>query len=275
MAEEMMGAIENLRNPSIGPIDFFSLPSWKLYDNPHYSFTCLPPHVSVSASKLTSLFRPCAEEDDELTSELELALARIEELKVELELERRMRKRVESLNRTLARDLAEERKARQAAESLRAKLEEELEIAKEEIEEERQMLIVADVWREERVQMKLAEAKLIMEEKLQKEPPPPPPPPGIPTVITTLSSNENKGNGNHGGGGGGSGGAPASQQRREVENPHIKRGIKGSVEFPKVVRRDGTKVAPQLGFSLECQKAQLMILMKHHHHKTPPDNLVM
>lgn len=212
--------------------------------------------------------------------ELELALARIEELKVELELERRMRKRVESLNRALARDLAEQRKARQLAESLRAELQDEVKKAKEEMEEERRMLMVAEVWREERVQMKLAEAKFIMEEKLNVIASPEKPA----GMVASDSSNESKTSGANvgAGGGGGSDGAPVRQQRKEVENPHIKRGIKGCVEFPKVLKKDGMKVAP-LGFSLECQKAQLMILMKHNHHKTSSscattaftDNLVM
>ncbi|KAM0946738.1 putative protein BRANCHLESS TRICHOME [Dioscorea sansibarensis] len=278
MEEEVMASIENLRNPSIGPIDYFSLPTWKLYDNPqYYSSTCLPPHFSVSASKLTSLFRPMHDDNDEL----ELALARIEELKVELELERRMRKRVESLNRALARDLAEQRKARQLAESLRAELEDEVKKAKEEMEEERRMLMVAEVWREERVQMKLAEAKVIMEEKLHLIASPETPA----GMVASDSSNENKTSGTDDGDGdgdGGSDGAPVRQRRKEVENPHIKRGIKGWVEFPKVLKKDGMKVAP-LGFSLECQKAQLMILMKHNHLKTSSsscatgftDNLVM
>ncbi|KAH7664652.1 hypothetical protein IHE45_14G133700 [Dioscorea alata] len=266
MEEEVMASIENLRNPSIGPIDYFSLPTWKLYDNPHYSSTCLPPHFSVAAAKLTSIFRPMNDDNDEL----ELALARIEELKVELELERRMRKRVESLNRALARDLAEQRKARQLAESLRVELEDKVKKAMEEMEEERRMLMVAEVWREERVQMKLAEAKFIMEEKLNVIASPEKPA----GMVASDSSNENKTN---------SDGAPVRQQRKEVENPHIKRGIKGCVEFPKVLKKDGMKVAP-LGFSLECQKAQLMILMKHNnHHKTSSsscataftDNLVM
>ncbi|PON73517.1 hypothetical protein PanWU01x14_056990 [Parasponia andersonii] len=47
----------------------------------------------------------------------------------------------------------------------------------------------------------------------------------------------------------------------ETENPHIKRGIKGFVEFPRVVRAIGSKNR-QWGTKLECQKAQLRILLK-------------
>nr|XP_027101550.1 protein BRANCHLESS TRICHOME-like [Coffea arabica] len=60
----------------------------------------------------------------------------------------------------------------------------------------------------------------------------------------------------------------AASQRRaspEPENPHIKRGIKGFVEFPKVVRAIGSK-SRHFGTKLECQKAQLRILLKQ---KTP------
>ncbi|KAJ0971175.1 hypothetical protein J5N97_019134 [Dioscorea zingiberensis] len=231
------------------------LPSWKLYHNPHYS------HSPSSSSKYpheesplhSSSIEPmaCGESPSDL---LELARARIEELQVEVEFERRMRKRVESLNRALARDLAEERKAREAAESLRAKLELEVNKQMEELEEERRMLRVAEVWREERVQMKLSEAKIIMEEKLRQlgsvTKPLEAAAPGTPTANEAVS---------------------VSHQRREVENPHIKRGIKGFVEFPKVVKGkaiNGTISAGKdgkgghVGFNLECQKAQLRILMR-------------
>uniref|UniRef100_A0A0V0H1Z1 Putative ovule protein n=1 Tax=Solanum chacoense TaxID=4108 RepID=A0A0V0H1Z1_SOLCH len=48
---------------------------------------------------------------------------------------------------------------------------------------------------------------------------------------------------------------------QEAENPHIKRGIKGFVEFPKVVRAISSK-SRHWGTKLECQKAQLRILLK-------------
>lgn len=52
----------------------------------------------------------------------------------------------------------------------------------------------------------------------------------------------------------------------EAENPHIKRGIKGFVEFPKVVRAIGCRSSKHLGSKLECQKAQLKILLKQKGH---------
>ncbi|KAH0735548.1 hypothetical protein KY285_011255 [Solanum tuberosum] len=48
---------------------------------------------------------------------------------------------------------------------------------------------------------------------------------------------------------------------QEAENPHIKRGIKGFVKFPKVVRAISSK-SRHWDTKLECQKAQLRILLK-------------
>ncbi|XP_042018909.1 protein BRANCHLESS TRICHOME-like [Salvia splendens] len=53
-----------------------------------------------------------------------------------------------------------------------------------------------------------------------------------------------------------------SLMTKEAENPHIKRGIKGFVEFPKVVKAIGCTSSKHLGSKLECQKAQLKILLK-------------
>jgi hypothetical protein len=52
-----------------------------------------------------------------------------------------------------------------------------------------------------------------------------------------------------------------SRASPEPENPHIKRGIKGFVEFPRVIRAIGSKNR-HWGTKLECQKAQLRILLK-------------
>ncbi|KAK8569792.1 hypothetical protein V6N13_046836 [Hibiscus sabdariffa] len=49
----------------------------------------------------------------------------------------------------------------------------------------------------------------------------------------------------------------------ETENPHIKRGIKGFVEFPRGVRAMNGSKTRQWGSKLECQKAQLSVLLKH------------
>ncbi|KAJ8498395.1 hypothetical protein OPV22_008947 [Ensete ventricosum] len=198
-------------------------------------------------------------------SELELAHARIEELKAEVEQERRMRCKAESTSKALARELAEERRAREAAEGLRRRMEaelasgqEEVERVMREIEEERRMLQIAELWREERVQIKLLEAKLVMEEKLQQ----------MTTTTTTTAAGQGKREGenkvcSHGQSG------QHGQQRREVENPHIRRGIKGFVEFPKVGRtqrpaREGRVASGES--NLECQRAQLRILLRHRNH---------
>ncbi|KAF3790445.1 Uncharacterized protein EJ110_NYTH16450 [Nymphaea thermarum] len=111
----------------------------------------------------------------------------------ELEVERKLRRRMESMNKKLADELTEtkallakaykelgsERKVKQVMEELcdelargiredKAEAEElKKESAKawEEVEREREMLQLADVWREERVQMKLADARFQLEEK--------------------------------------------------------------------------------------------------------------
>ncbi|CAN6288764.1 unnamed protein product [Urochloa humidicola] len=56
--------------------------------------------------------------------------------------------------------------------------------------------------------------------------------------------------------------------RREAatggENPHIRRGIKGCVEFPRAVRvRPREEERVDLVSNLECQRAQLRVLMRH------------
>ncbi|WOK93025.1 hypothetical protein Cni_G01718 [Canna indica] len=219
------------------------------------------------------------DKDDEalpLPSELELAHAHIKELKGQLEIERRMRCRMESMNKSLNRELIEERRAREAADEIIRRLEEELTVAREEaerarreIEEERRMLQIAELWREERVQIKLVEAKLVMEEKLQEM---------MKLMATTAAAAASSANsptknkdleikemitvngksqdGQHG------------QSRREVENPHIRRGIKGFVEFPKpkVVKTQKSNNNLREGrveSNLECQRAQLRILLRN------------
>lgn len=125
--------------------------------------------------------------------EQERIKAMIRTMKEELHNERKEKRKMEMLNGKLAKELAEakitimrslqdlekERKARQLMEDVcdelareigedKAQVEElKLESIKvrEEVEEERKMLQMAEVWREERVQMKLIEAKLALEEK--------------------------------------------------------------------------------------------------------------
>ncbi|KAF0928743.1 hypothetical protein E2562_006162 [Oryza meyeriana var. granulata] len=153
----------------------------------------------------------------------------------------------------------------------------EVERALEEVDEERRMLRVAELWREERVQMKLADAKAAMEEKLQEI--------AAATAIaddkksSTASSSSPMTTGKS---------SPTSHHhgqqisqattsgqpqlhRREAaggENPHITRGIKGFVEFPRAVRvRPPREERVDLVSNLECQRAQLRALTRH---RNPP-----
>ncbi|XP_062200178.1 protein BRANCHLESS TRICHOME-like [Phragmites australis] len=272
-------------------------PPWKLYRNPLYSpqddhspsvpsfsrSSCqgrkdLEPHMIV-------VFDDGGGEEVELdqgygamSSELELCVARIRELRADLEFERRMRRKAEALNEALAAELSEERRRGEAAEAeCRALREEagatraEAERAMEEIKEERRMMRVAELWREERVQMKLANARAAMEEKLRD----------IDDAVAELhataascnkssrsrSPNASKSNSTsqHG-----EQSPSRSQQgqlhRREAggsKNPHIRRGIKGSVEFPRAVRMRPREERVDLVTNLECQRAQLRVLMRH------------
>ncbi|KAF5188962.1 Branchless trichome [Thalictrum thalictroides] len=225
-----------------------------------------------------------------MDSELDMARAKIHELKAQLEFERKTRKKLETFNKKLCKQLSEERKRKQAVEDVCQKLAREIasekgemDRIKKDIVEERKMLRVAEVLREERVQMKLSEAKILFEEKLSQlskpaatnmehhtvrivtsnEPS---------TTMTDQNSNTITSNNHHlvfvG---------SALNKRRasppEAENPHIKRGIKGFVEFPRVVRAISSR-GRQLGSKVECQKAQLRLLLRHKS-PFPSENLVM
>ncbi|VAH18135.1 unnamed protein product [Triticum turgidum subsp. durum] len=264
-------------------------PSWKLYHNPHY----LSPRGDSSGPSRRSPSRPehhrpmiVANFDEDggggmeqqlgygdggLTSVSDL-LARVEELAAELEFERRMRRKVEALNEVLAAELAEERRR---VEAERARM-------REELDEERRMLRVAELWREERVRMKLADARAAVEEKLREVANA-----GHRAADATAAAEgcscrsgspiggkaslasvgqQSPASSQHGQQ------SPASGQhsqshRREVtggENPHIRRGIKGSVEFPRAVRvRPRGEERVDLVSNIECQRAQLRVLMRH------------
>ncbi|ERN06349.1 hypothetical protein AMTRI_Chr06g191460 [Amborella trichopoda] len=125
--------------------------------------------------------------------EQERIRAAVQALTEELDAEKRLRRRAESLNKKLSREinsmrtslvetekeLERERKARELMEEVcdelargigedKAEVEElkrESAKVREEVEREREMLQLADVWREERVQMKLADARYQLEEK--------------------------------------------------------------------------------------------------------------
>ncbi|KAG6511523.1 protein BRANCHLESS TRICHOME-like [Zingiber officinale] len=183
----------------------------------------------------------------------------VEELRKELEHERLLRRRAEGESRALARELAEERQARGRLEEELERKRAEAERAEREMEEERRMLQIAELWREERVQIKLLEAKVAMEEKLQQmvmmnatasD--------GQRRAATKVKVNECKSQ------------CGGQAKKEAVENPHIRRGIRGHVEFPKVVRTatqhkggGGWKVDISNEANLECQRAQLRVLMRH------------
>uniref|UniRef100_A0A2N9E176 Protein BRANCHLESS TRICHOME n=1 Tax=Fagus sylvatica TaxID=28930 RepID=A0A2N9E176_FAGSY len=365
MVMMMISSPENPRNESISsqPITTSTCPSWKLYENPFYYHQqqqqqqCQSSntnkhlhhlHLPRSTRKIAASFWDLTFLRPIMESELEFARAQIMELKAEVEYERKARKKAESINKRLAKELAEERRGREAIERVCEELAKgissdkaEVNRMKREMDEERKMLRMAEVLREERVQMKLTEAKILFEEKLleleestriqiersshsklkEKNQVADHNPPG--TTTTTASSNDvacfsrkfkhlvlneksaccndynssgvdsresarsvqddksaySDSNGgvdsrgstrlvlgekawnNNNSGGGVSFMTVQRKASPEPENPHIKRGIKGFVEFPRVVRAIGSK-SRHWGTKLECQKAQLRILLK-------------
>ncbi|CAA3025932.1 protein BRANCHLESS TRICHOME-like [Olea europaea var. sylvestris] len=310
----MVRSQENSQDQMVptAPITTSICPTWKLYENPFYISHQQENHqqnltheqihhlhLPISARKIAASFWDLTFIKPLMESELEVARGQIVQLKAELECERKVRKNMESLNKKLARELSEERKGREALERVCQDLAKEVSFdkgefdrMKKEMEEERKMLHVSEVLREERVQMKLSEAKLLLEEKLlelednrriqiesssfkkdeknQEN--------DIDHYRTTSSStvnnrgfktldkirfvladkpsyNNTDNNGKL---------QSMVIQRRaspEPENPHIKRGIKGFVEFPKVIRAIGCR-SKHMGTKLECQKAQLNLLLK-------------
>ncbi|KAL4346469.1 hypothetical protein GQ457_17G022750 [Hibiscus cannabinus] len=131
-------------------------------------------------------------------------------------------------------ELENQIKARKKAESVNQKL------AKELAEQRRGREAL------ERVCGKLA-LRISMEETKRAPPPPGPPQFAAESTGVTVSS------------------AAAVHRKAspETENPHIKRGIKGLVEFPRGVRAMNGSKTRQWGSKLECQKAQLSVLLKH------------
>ncbi|WVZ57642.1 hypothetical protein U9M48_008002 [Paspalum notatum var. saurae] len=287
-------------------------PPWKLYHNPHYSphdtlhrcpcsSSSPSPRFSCHGRKIPEPPSPMiiAPDDDEdevleldgygaMSSELELCVARIRGLRAELDLERRMRRKAEALSEALATELAEERRRGEAE---RRALREEAGAARaeadrvlEDVEEERRMLRVAELWREERVQMKLADARAAMEEKMRE----------VDDAVAgalhgaydddaaAAAAGDNNRSTCSSPDAGKSPCSSSQQQGRQSpsrsqhhrrepnsggENPHIRRGIKGFVEFPRAVRvrpRDRDRdERVDLVSNLECQRAQLRVLMRH------------
>ncbi|KZV22444.1 protein BRANCHLESS TRICHOME [Dorcoceras hygrometricum] len=261
-----------------------SCPTWKLYENPFYisqqNQTLLHQehgstdkkqihrlHLPISARKIAASFWDLTFIKPFMESELEMAKAQINELKAELDCERKERRKMESLNKRLAKELSGEKKGREALERVCAELAKEISSDKGEItrlkkgiEQERKMLRVAEVIREERVQMKLAEAKILLEEKfteleVAKKMG------ADPSLSSSFEAKQEEGTDNQ---------ETRAQtmavvQKRsspEPENPHIRRGIKGFVEFPRMVRAIGCTSSKNLSNKLEYQKAQLKILLK-------------
>lgn len=147
-----------------------------------------------SKKKIEHFLRKLSEERAAWRSrEHEKVRAIIDDIKVDLNRERKNRQRLEIVNSKLVNELAEaklsskrykqefdkERKSRELIEEVCEKLatkigEEKAEVEalkresmnlREEVEEERKMLQMAEVWREERVQMKLIDAKVVLEDQ--------------------------------------------------------------------------------------------------------------
>ncbi|CAN6883237.1 unnamed protein product, partial [Brassica oleracea] len=144
--------------------------------------------------KLEHFLRKVSEERASWRSkEHEKVRAIIEDMKDDINREKKARHKLEAVNLKLVNELADsklgvkrhmhdyqkERKARELIEEVCDELAKEIEEDKaeidalksesmnlrEEVEDERRMLQMAEVWREERVQMKLIDAKLALEEK--------------------------------------------------------------------------------------------------------------
>ncbi|KAE8710773.1 Lung seven transmembrane receptor family protein [Hibiscus syriacus] len=282
-------------------------PCWKLYENPFY---CSPVHhrqqpcprnkrlhrlgLPLSARKIAASFWDLTFFKPVMDSDLDIARAHIIELKAELEYERKARKKAEAINKKLVKEVDEERRGREALERVCEELASEISLdkaaivrMKKEVEEERKMLRMAEVLREERFQMKLTEAKILFEEKLleleetkrisqkKKED-------KIPAFTANLSgkfsrlvfsekSCDNSTNTvdsrelTRFASSESSSCTSSMEIKRkaspETQNPHIKRGIKGFVEFPRVVQAIGSK-SRHWGTKLECQKTHLKILLK-------------
>lgn len=108
-------------------------------------------HERKAKSRLESLHKRLAKEFQELKKALGKALH-------DLERERKARELMEDVCDELAREIGEDKARVEEMKRESAKV-------REEVEEERKMLQMAEIWREERVQMKLMEAKLELEEK--------------------------------------------------------------------------------------------------------------
>uniref|UniRef100_J3N4X7 GTD-binding domain-containing protein n=1 Tax=Oryza brachyantha TaxID=4533 RepID=J3N4X7_ORYBR len=181
----------------------------------------------------------------------------LRELRAELEVERRMRRKAEALSEVLAVELEEERRRGGAAEAecrrMRGEVGEmraEVERALEEIDEERRMLRIAAA---ELIDAAAAVATATADDKKISSTS------SSPTTSIKSSPTNHQSQATSG-----------QLHRREVaggENPHIARGIKGFVEFPRAVRVRPREERVDLVSNLECQRAQLRALTRH---RNPP-----
>ncbi|KAL4384713.1 hypothetical protein GQ457_15G011360 [Hibiscus cannabinus] len=300
--DEMMMMISG-RGPNNQSNEASTRTTWKVYDNPFYCslhqqlwLRSKPLHhdhqinFPVSAQNIVD---PFCDLTPVMDSDLDIARAHIIDLQAELEHELRARKKAESFNKKLAKEVDEQRRGREALERVCDKLAREISMDKAEIdkmkrdfEQERKMLRMAEVIREERVQMKMSEAKILFQEKLleleetKREVPPAdkedklsPSNADLSGKFSVLSSSkagysEKSSTCNDNTKIRSSTGVTQSSsmgiQRKAspgTENQHIKRGIKGFAEFPRVVRAIGSKTR-RWGSKQECQMAQLRILLK-------------
>ncbi|KAH0852215.1 LOW QUALITY PROTEIN: hypothetical protein HID58_090903 [Brassica napus] len=126
--------------------------------------------------KLEHFLRKVSEERASWRSkEHEKVRAIIEDMKDDINREKKARHNLEAVNLKLVNELADSKLAVKLCDELAKEIEEdkaEIDALKsesmnlrEEVDDERRMLQMAEVWREERVQMKLIDAKLALEEK--------------------------------------------------------------------------------------------------------------
>lgn len=124
----------------------------------------------ATKKKLDRFLQKLSEEKSSWKRRARRKVAALEE---ELAAERRHRRELEAANARLSESKLEQRRsmeraAREMMEEERAEVEllrRELAALREEMEEERRMLQMAELWREERVQMKLADARVALEQK--------------------------------------------------------------------------------------------------------------
>ncbi|KAK4747982.1 hypothetical protein SAY87_014568 [Trapa incisa] len=238
--------------------------NWKLYQNPLYNHhrhhhrgnyntrfphrPLRPPRKQAAASLFWDLAQLRQAPAEQWPGKEDGA----EALRAELERERRARVKLEHINAKLAEEVGEERSRRAAIERVCERLAKEIE------EEGRKMSLTTMM--EEKLQMKLAETAKSKDDAVEQkmwELRDLPAAIGKPVKRPALAEKHYSSC---------TGGHRTGIQRRfptplpSPENPHIKRGIKGSVEFPRVVRAIGSKAK-----KIDSQKEEhirMMVLMK-------------